>query len=396
MIQNKLLMFLLSMIMPAGFVKAQSHLAQHINWSIAAELPPAHPGEAKLGQAGVFAGRSGNVLLIAGGSYFPGKKPWEGGQKNYVANIFVLQKDSNGRFSWLDRQWSLKAAKAYGASTSTDYGVVCAGGENHQTNSSRDAFLLRWEPRSQQVVCEDLPLLPIPLTNACMTAIGSKVFLIGGETDGKPSAHAFSLDLKGKARKWKTLPDMPIAMSHSVAICQSNGSYDCVYIIGGRSSTPSGVSKLHGDIFCYDPKIKAWHSRARINDGGQDINLSASAGVPIGQDRILMIGGDRGDTFHKIELYNQKIAQSTNDVLKEELQTRKLELVTNHAGFNRTLLVYNTRTNSWENSGDLPFASQVTTASVLWDNMIFVIVGEIKPGVRTPVILKGDISYHDK
>jgi len=51
------------------------------------ELPPLPDPR---GVAGVFAGVSGNALLVAGGANFPGQPPWEGGQKKWNNEVYVL------------------------------------------------------------------------------------------------------------------------------------------------------------------------------------------------------------------------------------------------------------------------------------------------------------------
>src|SRR3954453_19621561 len=43
------------------------------------------------GFAGSFAGVSNGALLVAGGTNFPGKKPWEGGAKAWYETVFVLE-----------------------------------------------------------------------------------------------------------------------------------------------------------------------------------------------------------------------------------------------------------------------------------------------------------------
>ena len=42
------------------------------------------------GVSGAFIGMSGNTLIVAGGSDFPGLKPWEGGLKKYYDTIYLL------------------------------------------------------------------------------------------------------------------------------------------------------------------------------------------------------------------------------------------------------------------------------------------------------------------
>ncbi|MES2429030.1 MAG: galactose oxidase [Bacteroidota bacterium] len=379
-------------LIPAG----QNDVAEAIEWSNGASLPAAKATEKQLGLAGVFAGVNNNVLLIAGGSNFPGLKPWEGGKKVHYNTIYILTKNSRNEFTWLSSKTQLKNKIAYGASTTITNGIICAGGETENANSSRNTFLMQWDAASKEVVFHDLPLLPIPLANASMTAIGKKVYLVGGESDGKPSAKVFILDLWAHHLQWQSLPDLPIALSHSVAVAQTNGKHPCVYVIGGRSSTPSGISQLHNTVFCFDPEQQKWTGLAPISDGSHITNLSAGTGVPFGDHEILLAGGDNGTIFHQIETYNADIAKATTDEEKQKLQAEKLDLITHHQGFSRDMLLYNTLTNSWKKVGELPFLTHVTTTAVIWDKDIYIPGGEIKPGIRTPDVVRGRYIHHIK
>ncbi len=375
---------------------AQEKIVKKIDWTIAAKLPSAPGLEKQLGLAGVFTGLSNNMLLVAGGSYFPDKKPWEGGKKAHTAHIFVLKKDAGERFSWIKSNASLKIPKAYGASTTIADGVVCVGGETETANSSRNAFLMKWDVAKNGVTCHDLPLLPIPIANACMAAIGKKIYLMGGESNGKPSSKVFLLNISAGHLYWEPLPDMPLAMSHSVAVAQSNGQHQCIYVIGGRSSTAAGISQLHNKALCFDPLTKKWVTLSNIGDGIHTTNLSAATGVAVGKNQILIIGGDKGNIFHQIEIYNSEIGKAASAADKQKLQAEKVRIVTHHPGFSRDVLLYNTITNKWAVAGELPFFGHVTTTALIWDKDIFIPAGEIMPGIRTPDILKGEILHDFK
>jgi N-acetylneuraminate epimerase len=382
-----------------SFIQPSLALAQddavRIDWTIAAKLPPARPNEKQLGLAGVFAGLSEDVLLIAGGSYFPGKKPWEGGKKTYISKVIALKRGADGTFKWVPTNECLKQPAAYGMSTTVPEGVICAGGENEHHNSMRDVYLMKWDTRSQEINLDVLPSLPIPLANACMASIGNQVFLFGGESNGQPSNKSFKLALNDLFQGWQPLPDLPVAMSHSVAVVQSNGNNRCLYVIGGRSSTASGVSELHSSAFCFDPELNTWKSIHNIGVGQTPTNLSAAAGVPYGDHSIILIGGDKGDIFHQIEVVNSRISSAKNEMEKQRLLKEKLKLVNHHPGFSREVLVYNTLKDSWRMVNSLPVEGHVTTTALIWRNEIIIAAGEIMPGIRTPDVLRGQI-LHDE
>jgi N-acetylneuraminate epimerase len=382
------------MFMPIKTI-AQKENLKTISWSVASQLPAAAGMQKQLGLAGVFTGVSNDVLLIAGGSNFAdGAMPWQGGKKVHFDDVYILSKIGGGGFKWLKpvHTTHLKQKTAYGASTTVNDRVVCAGGETEDEADSKQAFMMRWDAVKGEVEFTDLPPLPVPLTNACMTSIREVVYLIGGESAGKATAQCFSLNLAAKNARWELLPPLPISMSHSVAVTQSNGKYPCIYVIGGRSSTASGISTLHNCTFCYDPLDREWIRLKSVSDGSKITNISAATGVADGTSEIVLIGGDKGDLFHMIETYNALITHTANKEEAERIRQEKIELLNHHPGFSKDVYIFNTLANSWKKLDTLPFYGQVTTTAVKWDNEIFIPGGEIKPGTRTPAVTRGKFN----
>jgi cyclically-permuted mutarotase family protein len=374
-------------------VMAQNKGTNIISWSVAARLPVLHGMRKQPGVAGPFTGQSNGVLLIAGGANFAdGAMPWQGGKKLHRDEIYVLEKHGD-HFGWIKPKTAhLRQKTAYGASVTVLCGIVCAGGETDHAADCKDVFMMRWDAKTHDVVFTPLPSLPFPIANAGMASIGNTVFLGGGESGGKPTNRYIALDLDDKNGQWQQLPPMPVAMSHSAVVIQSNGKYPCVYVIGGRSANLSGISTLHNCVFCYDPQQKKWISLAPVGNGRHTTTISAASAVPAGIDEILLIGGDKGDIFHRIETYNVLIARTKDDKEKDRLQAEKLNLLNHHPGFSRDVYLYNTKANTWVKTRALPFYGQVTTTAVLWDHHIFIPCGEIKPGLRTPDITMGTLN----
>lgn len=383
-----------SIALTPGNLMAQNKSSERIVWSAPLQIPAA-PGMAKqLGLAGVFTGLSNGVLIVAGGSNFAdGAMPWQGGKKLHYDDVYVLQKTKGDVFTWLKPKTNQLLQKiAYGASTTIPQGVICVGGETEKEPGSTRVFMMSWDINKQDVVLTDLPSLPIPVANACMSSIGQVIYLIGGESEGKPSAKCFTLNMADKKARWKVFAALPAAMSHSVAVTQSNGKYPCIYVIGGRSSTALGISALHGYTFCYDPLYNKWIKLGNVGDGKHITNMSAATAIASGMHEILLIGGDKGDVFHQIETYNALIAKAGTEEEKQQLQQQKLTLLNNHRGFSKDVYLFNTLNYTWKKVGELPFYGQVTTTAVKWDNEIFIPGGEIKPGIRSAAISMGKLK----
>ena len=362
-----------------------------IAWEKIAVTPSSDAKAEALGLAGAINGISNDVLLVAGGSNFPNGKPWEGGKKFYYDQIFVLQKKGNS-YEWNNKtKCVLCEPIAYCGSTSTPSGVVYVGGENEKGNS-RKCFLLSWNPKKNKVTIKALADLPIAITNIAVTNIGNTVYAAGGDEAKGSSNHFYALDISDEHANWIALPDLPIALANATAIAQNGKNGKEIFIIGGRSKTISGISDLHNTTFAFDPTNETWRKCADISDGIHSTNLSAASGVAWGENEIIITGGDNGETFHQIETLISKIANTTSQEEKERLTAEKNNLVIQHNGFDKSILLYNTNSDVWTKIGELPFLPHVTTTDVLWGNKIIVSNGEIKPGTRTPNIMMGKVQ----
>ena len=166
------------------------------------DLPPA-PGQSKsIGFAGMLGGVNDGVLIASGGANFPEMLPWEGGQKNWSQAIYYLK----------DNQWQLSNTTlpfplAYGASVSLPDGILCIGGNNAE-RTSKDVFMLDYDPVTSNIDIVDYPDLPQPLSNMAAVLDGDYVYVIGGINEGKSTNSFYRLNLKTKTA-WERLPNFP-------------------------------------------------------------------------------------------------------------------------------------------------------------------------------------------
>lgn len=381
---SSLILTILIMSATAGF--SQKTKITNVEWKKAAQLQNAD-GSLSLGFAGPINGVSNTVLIVAGGANFPDKMPWEGGKKHYSDEIHVLEKTGD------DFHWNKKAANAlpepiaYPGNTTTSLGIVYVGGEN-ENGLSNKAYLLNWNADKNEVEIKSLPDFPLAITNIALTHLNNVVYAIGGDEAKQSSDLVFSIDLNAEKPVWKSLTKLPFALANSVSVIQ-NGK---LYVIGGRTKTNSGISDLHNTTLAFDLKKQVWETKANISDGKQTTCFSAGAGVAVGNESILILGGDNGTTFHKIETYLSQIAKATSDEEKSKLIAEKNILNTTHKGFYNDILQYNTHTNKWSKVGELPFLAQVTTTATIWNDTVVLSNGEIKPGIRTPDVMLGTIK----
>lgn len=370
-------------------ISAQESFMPSIDWSIAGTLP-ASPGQnKKLGFAGPVVGVYKNLLIVGGGSNFPDKAPWLGGKKKYYNDIFLFKKKGD-KFLLLKKTFKLPFNIAYAACCSSSFGIVVAGGEN-ESGVSKKTFLIQWDATHQKINIENLPDLPIPLTNAAAVVLDSIVYVAGGETTNNVSDKFYSLDLENSSAGWKELPPVPQAVSHTVLVLQEKNGNNFIFLVGGRKKQRDGISELYNSVFEFDIQKDQWNRKSYL-----PYPLSAGTGIIDGAGDILMFGGDKGATFHKTEELIAAINSEKDEMKKKELIKEKNELQKNHPGFSNEILMYNTITDEWKAIGKIPFHVPATTIAVKWGNDIVIPGGEIRAGVRTAQILLGKLQKEKK
>jgi N-acetylneuraminate epimerase len=360
-----------------------------MEWKVVAELPAINGARKALGLAGPVVGVIKDKLIIAGGANFPEGMPWTGGKKKYHDDIYILEAGKNGDYTWMTPATpELPANLAYSGNLSLPEGIICIGGET-DTGYTRNVFKLQWDDEANDLKREKLPALPVALANAAVTHIRRSIYVAGGENAASAMNSFFRLNLDAANPCWETLPPLPIAMSHGVAVAQSNGVRTGIFVIGGRRKSYNSLSALYRTVYFFDPVANSWTEVSKINNGEKDTPISAGTAVAIGDHSIVLIGGDEGDIFHQIEFFNLSIEAAVTDEAKASLQEKKLKLLLNHPGFSSKILLYNTLDHTWKKIDEMPFRCPVTTTAVCWNGRICIPGGEVQPGRRTPSILMG-------
>lgn len=350
-----------------------------LNWSQLPDLPD------PLGRAGMFVGVHQDALIVAGGANFPAPV-WETG-KIWYDDVFFLTKSSSGASQ--DLRWhqgfKLPHPLGYGASVSTEQGVVCIGG-NDAGQTYADVFLLTWNPKTERVDIKALPSLPEPCANTSATIRGGVIYVAGG-TRGQDLDTAmtnfWSLDMSQmnnpQAFRWQSILAWPgPSRAFNLTVAQHNGQDDCIYVMSGRRSMESWPDQVqflmdvyeftpsHYEAGCFDAVSGRYSGRINPWRRRNDIPRCVMAGTAIkmGQSHIMVLGGDDGGQWGK-----------------------GAQLKDSHPGFPKTGLAYHTITDTWIETGSIP-ANQVATTAVRWGNdtikdPIIVASGEVRPRVRS-------------
>jgi N-acetylneuraminic acid mutarotase len=316
-----------------------------------------------IGVAGPFVGVSNDALIVAGGANFPYGPPWQDGEKVWHDDIYVLERGTNRWITGLKLDYPI----AYGASIETEQGLVIAGGCDQQ-KSYADVRLLNWDAVNKMVTAEKLPSLPRPTSFCTGDAIGSIVYVVAAQSNADPrtaEALFWKLDLSKPAlqRKWTSVDPWPgLPRNKAVIVAQKQIDKEYLYLFGGEYSTSDPHGQINRtylrDVYRFNPAAadneSAWK---RLSDLPKP--LAASQAVSVSDSTILLISGSSGINVYK------------------PVDIRPL--------FSTDVMAYDTVEDKFSYAGNMPLGV-VTTNATIFDGSIVVPSGEIRPGIRTPLV----------
>ncbi len=328
-------------------------LSENLVWTSTILPPSPSDTAANLGLAGVYSGKIGDWLVVAGGANFPKGLPSEGGPKVWYPDVYVQGPDS----VWRCWPGALGTESAYGVTVPHDGGLLLIGGCRAE-ECLAGIRLLRLDPDGKPVV-EDWGKLPFPLSNMAGGKIGNQVFLAGGistmSSDQKALDTFLSLDLRTRACESLPWPDAP-PRAFAVGVVQSDGLDNCFYMFSGRNYEGDSPWQVLRDGWAWNPRLKEW------GPVSGDFPVMAGSAVPFGTNHILLVGGRSEDP------------SIPDNVLR----------------------IYHTITSTMLTVPVEGYVLPVTTNTVRDGDSFIICSGEVAPGVRTPVILRGEISGKDR
>jgi len=338
-------------------------LASAAEWSSLPSLPD------KEGFAGSFAGVAGGALIVAGGTNFPDKMPWEGGTKTWYDDIHVLT-EPEGTWKVMGK---LPKPNGYGVSLTTGDGMLVIGGGD-AAGHFREVWKIRMETQTTtvpimpdgggtrkhtRVSTQRLPALPKPCAFMAGVESFGTAYVAGGiehPTDTTAMPTFWSLDLTNPGKGWKELPPCPGPARILASMAAADGG---IYLFSGAALKPGPDGKplreWLKDAWRYTA-VEGWKQLGDL----PHVSVAAPSPLPLRDGKLLLIGGDDG------ELVN-------------------FEPKPKHPGFPRRVLAYDPKTDTWTQTGELPF-SLVTTPSVEWRGKIVIAGGEARPGKRSPEV----------
>lgn len=343
-----------------------------ITWETAGKLPAQKGSTENKGTAGLLHGiLEGKYIIVGGGANFPVKSPAEGGPKVTYSDVYVLE-EVNGKLQVVEHT-NFPHEIGYGSSITTHDGIYYIGGATTPENDN-DIWLVTRE--NNKLNFKKIGDLPFTFQNGGATIRNGILYVFTGKQDGKSSNSLYSYNLKtGETKKLADVPGENRAQTVSQVLNNE------LYVFSG------GNSKAFVDGYKYNFDTNEWTPVAPVVIDGKEISLLGANSVKLNQDEMLVIGG-----------FNKQIWNDANHYLSnlkgDELAKYKANyFATDPVDFNwnKNILVYNSKTNTWRTLGEVPFDAPCGEALIRIKDKIFSVNGEIKPGVRTNRIYTGNI-----
>lgn len=372
-----------------------------LKWEVVESIPESYGGISK-GISASFAGVIAGKLIVAGGCNFPDKPVTEGGKKVFYKEILM-----NDAGKW-QKIGEMPEALAYGVTVKADDALYFIGGQNEKSFSS---FLKITVNASGIANVEKLADLPVMFDNGAGALNGSEIIVVGGNQNGKPSSDVWAYDLS-EMGEWKQYASLPVAngLVQGVAVSvksekpketnssqTTTGNPSGVYVFGGFSPVIADApAMVNQNVLCYAGAENPSWQFTKVPYPSDDAKSSFSGGVgaAINHNQILLMGGVNKDVFeyalNRIHYMSGKTLDD-KDEYTEKLRSEGAAYMHHPAAwykFNPSVWIYNVITCEWKSLGEYPQAT-LAGASIAVDNdAIYLVNGELKPGIRTPKIWK--------
>lgn len=338
-------------------------------------FPDEEPGYEQ-GVSAAYAGIIGSRLVLAGGCNFPGTPAAEGGSKRYYKGIYTAALSDDSVLVW-KRGGELPLAAAYGVSVSLPDGRMILIGGNNADGGISSVFRLTLDAHGEALI-DTLPALPFEWDNMAGAAIDHTVYVVGGNAGGHPTTTVLSLNLNAPDAVWEEETAFPGPPRVQPVCAVQDG---CLYLWGGFSPPIDGQkASVATDGYRYLPSQKRWEpvSAPVLPETGEALTLTGGTSVACSDSLILCAGGVNKDIFlDAISGDYHRVAKA--DYLKKPVAWYQ---------FNGRLMAYDTRRDQWEVWTESSTLARAGAALLRLECGLFVIGGELKPGIRTADIVR--------
>jgi sialate O-acetylesterase len=311
------------------------------------------------GVSACFAGTIGNCLIMAGGCNYPDVPAAQGGKKKYYRGIYMAHLDGGNHLNW-QRIGNLPVAVGYGVSISVPDGIICIGGNNEKT-SLKSVFKIRLN--GKKAVVESLPALPEPLDNFTGALCGDSIVVFGNNK-------VYALCLSSMVDGWKLVKQIDVVRQQPVS-----GFVDGDFCVWG------GFSPMHADVPAtlsldglrfHDNEVSSLASPF----DGETVFLGGATATNMNAQTVVAMGGVNKDIFLKA------LNNPADDYLTWSPDRYR---------FNGKVFMFTS--HGWKYVGENHHLRRAGATLVKYGESLYLIGGELKPGIRTPSVCRIEMIH---
>ncbi len=340
-------------------------------------IPTAVEGMGK-GVAAPFCGTLGAGVIVAGGANFPNIPAAKGGKKVFYDGVYYLL---NGKWTTLGK---LPYAVASGATASTgDALYFVAGMSPTGALSSVLKLTLSGDEGAPKMKLEKVVELPFTVEQCGATIVSGLLYIVGGNRDGVPSGEVTTVNLgSGEVRH---LTQMPQVMLQPVVVSVESE----IYVWGGYTlPTVESRAKAIDYGYCLDVST----SEIEKIEGVQGGTLTGSSAV-LSEGKVYVVGGVNKEIFENAVNRRYDLSRGVGDtVMLKKQETEYMNYTPADFRFIRDIRVFDPKEKKWQVlQSATNFALAGAGVATVGGNL-YIVNGEVMPGVRTPEVLKLKIN----
>ncbi|MDI9522101.1 MAG: hypothetical protein QM237_02400, partial [Bacteroidota bacterium] len=239
--------------------------------------------------------------------------------------------------------------------------------------------------------------LPMPMDNFAGCAIGTTVYVAGGNVNGTPSNTLYSINLTSDTTwakqdnkinpatnlhtqpgdtSWTKLPSFPgLPRVQPVLVAVQENGQPYLYLLGGFfGGDTKREPAMATDVLRYDPNEQTWEKVGEQVDPntGKPFSLGGATAIAVDNRYILCLGGVNHDIFLNAITTQHTIAHDPT-LTEEEKKQRNNEFSSTYMThpisyyrFNLECRLFDTKTGEWSTIDSLPHTARAG-ATLVWD-----------------------------
>lgn len=340
------------------------------------------------GVAGAILNIVGEQLTIWGGANFPDKPAADGGKKRIWDCCYTLTE--NGWEQQPERTPIAYAATCTVPSPDGEPGIAVIGGNNGE-GLLGNAII--WTGKDETI---DIPCA-CRAENAAAAYGDGYIYYVGGtcmdEEQGVPlpTQKAWRIHIPSEGAEWEQLPDLPQSPRVQCSAAWLDGR---LYVAGGYDPTDGTVN---GTLISWAPGEDEWTFVDSLRKPGELQTWTLIGGTMLADattHRLLFVGGVDATIFQEAISRPARLLAARNEnnrAMIERLERETAEYMHHEAEwykFNDELISYNLNRHEYRHEVSHPSLARAGAAVLMRDSVIYVVNGELKPGIRSKTAVK--------